>query len=260
MLLNSGGILIVLHLTPAPHSKYRSVESNQQDTMSMIPMDPDGDLTLEVGADIKGQQGTRFLVCSSTLRRSSPVFKKMLFGPWVDSKPEAGEWVVALPEDMPCATKTVLAIIHGRFELVPQSWGLLSLEKVITFVDKYDMTKILRPWSKKFKDYVSRSVSDPKLRAASIHVAWGLGAQEAFVSTVRDVIFAASMNKDGQLELVGETERLNLSIHEHFGPLNMAGEVIRRVLQSFILTQSKTRLRTRAPPSFRLSWTTFMGS
>ena len=200
---------------------------NKQDTTSVIPIDPDGDLTLKVGADIEGQHETRFLVCSSTLRRSSLVFKKMLFGPWVDSKPESGNWVVALPEDMPCAMKRVLAIIHGRFELAEESWDLLSLEKTITLVDKYDMTHILRPWRTRIRELVTDScVSDARFRVAIIHVAWGIGVQEAFVSTVKEVIFAASMTEDGQLELVGETERLNLSTLESFGPLDMASEVI----------------------------------
>ncbi|RYP86788.1 hypothetical protein DL770_004859 [Monosporascus sp. CRB-9-2] len=69
-----------------------------------------------------------YVVCSKTLSSSSPVFKRLLYGGFAESKkPEAGsQWAVYLPEDEPTPMKTILNIAHGRFDQVPIKWDTVK--------------------------------------------------------------------------------------------------------------------------------------
>jgi hypothetical protein len=119
-------------------------------------IDPDGDLYLRIGQKRHG--GARdFKVCSATMRRSSPVWKSMLFGPWTEAKPTQGDWIVELPEDSAEVLKILLSIVHGRFEVVPKNIALTLLYDMLIVTDKYDMISVIRPWA---NDWV-RSVKDP---------------------------------------------------------------------------------------------------
>lgn len=59
-------------------------------------MDPDGDMLLRIGSEVN-EPTSDFIVCSASLRRASPVWKAMLFGPWLESKP----------------------VVHSKFEMIP---------------------------------------------------------------------------------------------------------------------------------------------
>jgi hypothetical protein len=78
--------------------------------------DPHGDLRLVVG-----EEKAESLVCSRSLARASPIFNKMLFGFFYESKPAKGDRRVELPEDDPYALCFLLNIIHGRFDRVSSS-------------------------------------------------------------------------------------------------------------------------------------------
>jgi hypothetical protein len=75
---------------------------------NLVVVDPDGDLILRTPTK-------SFKVCSSAMRRASPVMKAMLFGPWKEAKPadETQPWIVDLPEDDPEALGIVLPVIHN---------------------------------------------------------------------------------------------------------------------------------------------------
>lgn len=77
-----------------------------------IVMDPVGDLILRVGSN-SNFSIKNFKVCSSSLRRASPVQKKMLFGPGRESQRDPSGWLVELPDDDPAAMHVLLDIIHG---------------------------------------------------------------------------------------------------------------------------------------------------
>ncbi|KAI6367835.1 hypothetical protein MCOR25_004800 [Pyricularia grisea] len=85
---------------PRPHSKSTSAvlpslaltggkggldEDAEDDEPEVINFDSDGDLHLIVGGGKVSPQ--RFVVCSRTLARASPVFKTMLFGAFSESRP-----------------------------------------------------------------------------------------------------------------------------------------------------------------------------
>lgn len=161
-------------------------------------MDPDGDLLLRVGSELDTQT-TDFVVCSATLRRSSPFWKKMLFSSWAESKPADGPWVVVLPEDNPAAFKTILTIMHGAFELVPENMAAGTLSNLLVLVDKYDLTKFLRPWSKVWMkatmvwpNPLTFDHQHPEQTLIATHVAWELGAEIQLLKMIKCLVLPAS--------------------------------------------------------------------
>jgi len=162
------------------------------------PLDPDGDLLLHVGTKLASVVNPRvFKVCSAALRRASPVWKFMLFGPFTEAKPAVGDWVVELPEDDPETLKILLGLLHGVFAAIPPTLPLAVLCRVLVMADKYDLFHLLRPVVNAWVGVVkipTLPVLDPTSngsRAASvrycadpfnrIHAAWSLGC-DTFVA------------------------------------------------------------------------------
>jgi hypothetical protein len=79
---------------------------------------------------------------------SNAVFRKMLYGGLKESKPTNPNnfWVVHLIRDSPFPMKVIMAIIHARFELVPNDVDLDSFFTMPKAADKYYMVRMLRPW------------------------------------------------------------------------------------------------------------------
>lgn len=151
----------------------------------LIHLDVDGDLRLDVGEDEEVQ---RFKVCSRTLSRASKVFKAMLYGNFIESRPsnKEQEWVVALPEDDPVPLATVLYIVHNQFSKVPDSVTREELFNITVLTDKYDMTEVLRPWAKSWIKPLA-SGSRPlgqKGDEALLWIAWELGHVDLFQRTL----------------------------------------------------------------------------
>jgi hypothetical protein len=112
------------------------------DTEATVVVDPDGDLKLRAST-------TSFKVCSATLRRSSPVWKAMLFGSREESKPTKNareKWLIELPEDPPAALKIVLAIVHMQVDTGPSALEIPLFADILVLSDKYDMRKVIWPW------------------------------------------------------------------------------------------------------------------
>ncbi|KAH0432144.1 nuclear pore protein-like protein [Colletotrichum camelliae] len=104
--------------------------------------DKDGYLTLCVGPT-----ETLYQVCPDSLARASPVFKKMLFGGFAESRPAAGDWAVDLPEDDSEAMEIFLGMVHSRFEMVPKTLPVAKLYALLTLTNKYDATALIQPWA-----------------------------------------------------------------------------------------------------------------
>lgn len=193
---------------------------------SITNMDVEGDLLLQVGSEHGGSEYCLFRVCSSTLRRSSPVWKKMLFGPWAEKNPVEGQWAVSLPDDRPTALRIILGIIHARFEYLPTELPLAGLYELTILVDKYDLAHVIGPWAKKWtKGMRSRVEFDPLAYVKRTHVAWELGDEDWLATEVRDAVFKTSANKDGQLVYHHGATSFPLVNREHFGPLDLIGKI-----------------------------------
>ncbi|KAI1381251.1 hypothetical protein F4677DRAFT_402500 [Hypoxylon crocopeplum] len=175
-------------------------------------MDRDGDLCLKVGPSL-----AEFVVCSKTMARTSPFWKKMLYGEFAEGKkaqPES-EWVVKLPDDNVAAMEIVLNIVHGHFDRVSCNDELIyttHFYNICVLTDKYDMTHVLRPWAKSW----SRSTQSqcdklgPSLRSKFCHerlwIAWELGDQVTFNEIARTMILSCSPSLGNYLHYVGAME------------------------------------------------------
>ncbi|KAK4099212.1 hypothetical protein N658DRAFT_517483 [Parathielavia hyrcaniae] len=165
-------------------------------------MDPDGDLVLQVGSRFGSPR--EFRVCSATMRRTSPVWKNMLFGVWKEAKPTAGPWVVDLPEDKPEPVHGLLAIIHSKFHLVHSSYRiprLSQLHDILVVTDKYDMISVIQPWARTWVQQVRIPVdsvfgtpqSDGHDCILRIHVAWELGIDDLLSTDISELIFNSTI-------------------------------------------------------------------
>ncbi|KAK4032528.1 hypothetical protein C8A01DRAFT_41027 [Parachaetomium inaequale] len=161
-----------------------------QDTTAnrCVIVDPDGDLLLRTAT-------TSFNVCSAALRRASPVFKAMLFGPWAESKPTgAGEqWVVSLPEDPPAALEIVLDIMHGKVDVVPNEIKASLFSDMLVLTDKYDLRRLLRPWTRRWLEKVGWDWDRGSAALLqSAHIAWEVGLEDKLAIILRRLVRGTS--------------------------------------------------------------------
>ncbi|KAI0600989.1 hypothetical protein F4775DRAFT_542316 [Biscogniauxia sp. FL1348] len=175
-----------------------------------VVVDPDGDLTLRVGQNkpkarygSMAEEAITFVVCSRTVARASPVWKKLLYGGFAESKrpstSSSSEWLVELPEDNPKAMSTMLHIIHSRFENVPRitdSFVLDDLYQLTVLTDKYDLTAVLRPWATSWMRslHQTRNSWSKSLFPTSadlrrhLWIAWELGDLDHLRKTAKEMI------------------------------------------------------------------------
>ncbi|KAK1770178.1 hypothetical protein QBC33DRAFT_313487 [Phialemonium atrogriseum] len=160
--------------------------------MSETYFDPDGDLRLEVGPD-----KANCVVCSRTLSRASAVWKKMLNGPFLESRPRDGEWIVELPEDDYKALTLVLNILHFRFDRIPDPTTLTvdELFNLTILTDKYDLAHLLRPWVRPLSGSLLSQDHDLRL----LWIAWELGHMRLFRDIAERVLSSAFLDQTGSL-------------------------------------------------------------
>ncbi|KAI8315813.1 hypothetical protein K4K59_000750 [Colletotrichum sp. SAR11_240] len=183
--------------------------------------DPIGDLTLRVGEDVVAYE---FIVCSRTLSRWSPVFRTMLFGGFAESRPADAAWSVSLPEDLPSAMFLVLSIIHGCFEHVPTSLSQIELYQTLVATEKYDMTKIVRPWAAAwFAPY--KNISKVSGNEILLWISWELGYADNFCWLAKDLLLSSPVNDNGQL--IGQ-DGVVLSTYSCLEPPGILEEVTSR--------------------------------
>lgn len=181
----------------------------QENDRSKFPrtiVDPDGDLCLVVG----DKKGSAFVVCSKTVARASPVWKKLLYGEFAESlqpsKDSGEEWTVRLPDDNPGSMKVLLNIIHSRFDQVPIKVDMSNICTIdgeqITFsdlflltvlTDKYDLTRNLRPWATTWlEDVRAATTHNLKFSMTSMDhlcwIAWELGDEGSFTTAIKHIV------------------------------------------------------------------------
>ena len=176
-----------------------------------------------------------FLVDSRALVRSSPVFAKMLHGPFAESKkgrkdtkekgkgkqPEKveenednkqdeeqdhenddGQWRITFPEDNIVAMDTLLHIMHCRFDKTPpiqQAIGLEDLYHIAVLTDKYDCTTLVRPWVPSWLIVASSFVNDGSIVQLEriSWIAWEFGDSALFEKTVQSLVLRHSAATPG---------------------------------------------------------------
>ncbi|KAH7020827.1 uncharacterized protein B0I36DRAFT_367310 [Microdochium trichocladiopsis] len=80
---------------------------------------------------------------STLLAEHSPFFHRLLFGPWVEKKPEEGDWVVDLPDSNGSMLTFVLGVLHGSPHVAWPWPNEDFIEKLIRTCDFHDMVAFL---------------------------------------------------------------------------------------------------------------------
>ncbi|KPM35644.1 hypothetical protein AK830_g10930 [Neonectria ditissima] len=184
---------------PLPRSVETAPSLPPSQTLPSTRIDSHGDLILRVGKNVDDGEHD-FSVCSSTMRRASPVWKTMLFGGFKEAKPDKGEWIVSLPEEHAASMHVVLDIIHARFSSVPKTPSLSLIEEIRVIVDKYDMKESLSLW---FDDWLkvlkASNMNDGLSLLNGIEMAWDFGDRKYFSSLVTKLVVKCSVDEDGSL-------------------------------------------------------------
>ncbi|KAI1099475.1 hypothetical protein F4804DRAFT_82735 [Jackrogersella minutella] len=190
-------------------------EKEPADRPAKSHVDPHGDLCLEVG-----HLAAEFLVCSKAMARSSPFWRKMLYGEFAEGKraqPQDGksEWIVKLPEDNSAAMSIILNIIHSRFDQVSGYEDFVyttHLYNLCVLTDKYDMTHILRPWARGWSrsTHAQCEKLGQSLRSKFCHerlwISWELGDHVTFDAMARALLLNSSAAAGNNLRYVGALE------------------------------------------------------
>ncbi|KAK4210511.1 hypothetical protein QBC37DRAFT_448113 [Rhypophila decipiens] len=114
----------------------------------------------------------------------------MLQGPYIEARPEEGDWVVILPGDNPEGAKVVLNVIHHR-PANPniKDSGLKKLHAILTFAQKYDLPYIMRAFSL-LPSLIFASVPDVGQYSLTIKVglAWETGGMYLLGKLVKWIV------------------------------------------------------------------------
>ncbi|KAI5919548.1 hypothetical protein F4810DRAFT_686660 [Camillea tinctor] len=214
----------------SPNTSENSENSENSCIPKKVIIDPDGDLSLKVWEhgkfgwfQLKVSEPIILVVCSRTMSRASPVWKKLLYGGFAESKQpcESGkaEWLVELPEDNPRAMTTILNIIHSRFKYLPrvsESIGVNDLYELTVLTDKYDLTTILRPWATNWMEAMHKirdSWSSPPFLITDlwrhIWIAWEMGDLEHLKRTAKQMILYLPEDRLGMVKVGQQTSKPN---------------------------------------------------
>ena len=188
-------------------SQSRAKDGAESKWRNPLYIDVDGDLRLQVGA---GDEQATLVVCSRALARASPVFKRMLFGGFAESKPAHGEWLVNLPEDMGHIDGLIIVmdIIHGNTYNLDMDLSRHSNDAT-TFVfdlaviaDKYDVVRVLNPWAEAWlRTFYEQGKWNGCLpdhdgwRGEHIWAAWVFGDEKRLRDELGEVLLSLEMKK-----------------------------------------------------------------
>ncbi|KAH7020784.1 uncharacterized protein B0I36DRAFT_367268 [Microdochium trichocladiopsis] len=177
-----------------------------------------GDLWLVVPARYDGTvEAVRFRVCSRALARCSPVFRTMLYGPFVEARPaepHAADWSITLEDEDALALEDLLCLMHSRYDdfsldpRLPDGGSNAFIEALydfITTVDKYDCAGMTRPWAQSWISLLKGTrTSDRKMLRRLAWIYYQLGDREGFESTVRTLIVEFPPSEAGEMEFFGD--------------------------------------------------------
>lgn len=178
--------------------------SKSQDEANTFAIDPRGDLTLNIGLS---DSCKKFIVCSRTLSRISPVLERMLYGSFAESKSScATAWTIDLPDVNPLPFALLAYISHGEFGSIPKTLKVDELFELIILTHYYDCTQILAPWAERWLSSIKEPASHNELEMYKVlFICQELGDKRTFEITARRLVLESC--------LTIERERL----HEHLG-------------------------------------------
>lgn len=183
--------------------------------------DPYPDLTIIVGR----QPWQELLVDSRAVCRASPVLRKRLSDVFILQNlltPRRGrvrsEDMIRedFPDDDPAAFCTLMDIVHSRYDivnLIPNP-DVEMLFKIVQLATKYEMIRILRPYSATWLTDLTTETRttlkriDPANLKFILYVAWTLGEDELFLAVAERLAELCPVDEEGELLENSGGERL----------------------------------------------------
>ncbi|KAF5542402.1 hypothetical protein FNAPI_9979 [Fusarium napiforme] len=202
-----------------------------------IVFDPRGDVKLCVGET----DSVTFAACSRALARASPVFERMLFGQFMESKPPNGDdWLVELPENEPKALSTFLHISHGQFDQVPRTPSIDDLYDLTVLSNYYDGTHMLEPWIERWMSLVEDDTKASKeSMAKSLWIAWEFGRKDPFCRLVRRMLMESDGSEDPHLQMQPDIiERISAN---RLMTIQALLDIIRKLINDLLVVDEKPR-------------------
>ncbi|KAK4177140.1 hypothetical protein QBC36DRAFT_300521 [Triangularia setosa] len=222
----------------------KSSNKNFSAAGSPASIDNDGDLILRVGGagSLKEPNNiVEFKVDSTTLRRASPVFKALLFGPWLESTVKAlaspaEPWTVSLPDDEPSPFTILMGLAHANYKVISRPWDTITIYELLVLADKYDMMHLFSPFTASMKKTVNAyNIVTPNIEVLVVlYCSWALGDEKGFAKALRNVVLHSSLDNCGTTQLVYSGTKL-AEIY-HLGPadlLDYIAEVRQSILAEF---------------------------
>ncbi len=166
-------------------------------TSPFVTVDRRGDVRLKVGCNHDGNdlewQQSEFLACSRTLARASPVFDRMLYGPYAEATHDnSADWIVRLPDDKPFPLQVFLNIAHANFAMVPKVLSVDNLYDLAALTNYYDATLLLSPWIQGWLASAAEIIRDANIiLPRMLWVSWEFGCKESFSTVARRILMEA---------------------------------------------------------------------
>ncbi|KAL6922386.1 hypothetical protein FSST1_006412 [Fusarium sambucinum] len=169
-------------------------------SLQNMEFDKHGDIKLCVG---KTNSAT-FKACSRALARTSPVFDRMLYGGFIESKkPDNGEWVVSLPEDKATAMALFLHISHGQFDRIPRTLSIDDLYDLTVLSNYYDGTRMLEPWMGRWMHSIEDNAKQSnETMTKYLWITFEFGFKDSFARMARHMIMESDGSEDANLQMV----------------------------------------------------------
>ncbi|KAK2031976.1 hypothetical protein LX32DRAFT_556256 [Colletotrichum zoysiae] len=189
-----------------------------------IKIDPHGDLILRTGADPSSGDTVSFRVCSNTLRRSSPFWKRSLYEMAPEIRTHNGEWWACTPSLYACqydkssGLTILLNLIHSEFHRVPRNPTITEIYNTLCLASLYEMEQVLQPWIAQWYGSLksaetSRNGRDLGMLAC---IAWTLGDERLFERTIAKITLTCVADEEGHM-MTADGVRLDDYTHDSLG-------------------------------------------
>lgn len=178
--------------------------------------DDNPDLTILVGTSPVAE----FRVSSQAMAGASEAWEAMLYGSFMERKPEAGDWVVSFPEDNWEAFQIALDMINGNSSKVPVKMQLFTMHNLLEFIDKWDLFQMFAPWRQTWSTDLVHYWNvrhqddldiDPSVRFGYVlSAAWMLGEDELIARMLRSLVKHSCLDysSDNQLKLCHDDDKV----------------------------------------------------
>ncbi|KAL0936319.1 nuclear pore protein-like protein [Colletotrichum truncatum] len=171
-----------------------------------VQIDPYGDLILRVGCDPRSGDSYSFRVCSNTLRRASPFWRRTLAETSNETQAADDGWywtpsLFACPYEKSDGLAILLNIIHSKFHLVPKRPTVSEIYNALCLVSMYEMEQVLHPWIEPWYEVIEdlQSARDGHTLAMLACIAWGLGDEKLYTKTVTDITLTCTVDERGHI-------------------------------------------------------------